>query len=80
MMQAQSKMDFRSDMSASTVLTLIIHGDRDMGTPIASLALLLQRAFANHVLTALTIDLLVSAIAFFCFVWVELQRLNASRP
>jgi pimeloyl-ACP methyl ester carboxylesterase len=35
MMQAQSKTDFRGDMSAFTVPTLIIHGDRDMGAPLA---------------------------------------------
>lgn len=35
MMQAQSETDFRGDMAAFTVPTLIIHGDRDMGTPIA---------------------------------------------
>lgn len=35
MMQAQSETDFRDDMSAFTVPTLIIHGDRDMGAPIA---------------------------------------------
>lgn len=35
MMQAQSKTDFRGDMSAFTVPTLIIHGDRDMGAPSA---------------------------------------------
>ncbi|HEY9664300.1 MAG TPA: alpha/beta hydrolase, partial [Allocoleopsis sp.] len=35
MMQAQSETDFRGDMSAFTVPTLIIHGDRDRGTPIA---------------------------------------------
>jgi pimeloyl-ACP methyl ester carboxylesterase len=35
MMQAQSETDFRDDMAAFTVPTLIIHGDRDMGAPIA---------------------------------------------
>lgn len=35
MMQAQSETDFRGDMSAFTVPTVIIHGDRDMGAPIA---------------------------------------------
>lgn len=35
MMQAQSETDFRGDMSAFTVPTLIIHGDRDLGAPIA---------------------------------------------
>lgn len=42
-------------------------------------ALFLQRAFANHIATALTTDLLISAIAFFCFAWVELKRLSTSR-
>ncbi|MBD3881612.1 DUF2834 domain-containing protein [Phormidium tenue FACHB-886] len=41
--------------------------------------LFLQRAFANSIATALTTDLLISAIAFFCFAWVELKRLNCSR-
>ncbi|MBL1178898.1 alpha/beta fold hydrolase [Pantanalinema sp. GBBB05] len=35
MMQAQAETDFRDDIAAFTVPTLIIHGDRDMGTPIA---------------------------------------------
>lgn len=35
MMQAQSETDFQGDMSAFTIPTLIIHGDRDMGAPIA---------------------------------------------
>ncbi|MBW4579123.1 MAG: alpha/beta hydrolase [Tildeniella nuda ZEHNDER 1965/U140] len=35
MMQVQSETDFRGDMSAFTVPTLIIHGDHDMGAPIA---------------------------------------------
>jgi non-heme chloroperoxidase len=34
MMQAQAETDFRGDMSAFTVPTLIIHGDRDTGAPI----------------------------------------------
>jgi Terpene cyclase DEP1 len=38
-----------------------------------------QRAFENNVAAALTSDLLISAIAFFCFVWIELKRLNVSR-
>jgi hypothetical protein len=36
----------------------------------------LQQAFANNIATALTTDLLISAIAFFCFVWIELKRAN----
>jgi len=35
MMQAQAETDFQGDMSAFTVPTLIIHGDRDMGAPLA---------------------------------------------
>lgn len=35
MMQVQSETDFRGDMSAFTIPTLIIHGDSDMGVPIA---------------------------------------------
>lgn len=42
-------------------------------------ALFLHHAFANPIATALTIDLLISAIAFFYFVWIELKRLNRSR-
>jgi Terpene cyclase DEP1 len=41
-------------------------------------ALFLQRAIANPITTALTTDLLISAIAFFFFVWIELKRLNCS--
>ncbi|HAA33128.1 MAG TPA: hypothetical protein DCE56_42160 [Cyanobacteria bacterium UBA8553] len=41
--------------------------------------LFFQRAFANNIATALTTDLLISAIAFFCFVWIELKRLGISR-
>jgi hypothetical protein len=48
-------------------------------TALLSPTLFLQRAFANNIATALTTDLLISAIAFFCFVWIELKRLNVSR-
>jgi Terpene cyclase DEP1 len=48
-------------------------------TVLMSPALFLQRAFANNVAIALTSDLLISAIAFFCFTWIELKRLGASR-
>jgi Terpene cyclase DEP1 len=41
--------------------------------------LFLQRAFENNVAAALTSDLLISAIAFFSLVWIELKRLGASR-
>jgi Terpene cyclase DEP1 len=49
--------------------------------PIALLSpsLFLQRAFANNIAAALTSDLLISAIAFFCFVWIELKRLGTSQ-
>jgi hypothetical protein len=42
-------------------------------------SLFLQRAFENNVAAALTSDLLISAIAFFCFAWIELKRLGVSR-
>lgn len=41
--------------------------------------LFLQRAFENNIAAALTSDLLISAIAFFSFIWIELKRLNISR-
>ncbi|NJO51009.1 MAG: DUF2834 domain-containing protein [Leptolyngbyaceae cyanobacterium RM2_2_4] len=41
--------------------------------------LFLQATFANNITTAWASDLIISAIAFFCFVWVELKRLNVSR-
>lgn len=39
----------------------------------------LQQAFANNIAAGLTTDLLISVIAFFCFVWIELKRLNIPR-
>lgn len=39
----------------------------------------LQQAFANNIAAGLTTDLLISAIAFFWFVWIELKRLNIPR-
>lgn len=48
-------------------------------TVLLSPTLFLQRAFENNVATALTSDLLISAIAFFCFVWIELKRLGTPR-
>ena len=39
----------------------------------------LHQAFANNIAAGLTTDLLISAIAFFCFVWIELKRLNIPR-
>jgi uncharacterized RDD family membrane protein YckC len=41
-------------------------------------ALFFQRAFSNNIATAVTADLLISAIAFFCLVWIELKRLGSS--
>lgn len=41
--------------------------------------LLLQKAFENNVAAAVASDLLISATAFFCFVWIELKRLDVSR-
>lgn len=42
-------------------------------------SLFLQAAFANNIAAALTTDLLISVVAFFCFVWIELKRLGVSR-
>lgn len=36
------------------------------------------QALANPVAIALTIDLAISCLVFFCFAWFELQRLNVS--
>lgn len=41
--------------------------------------LFLQRAFENNIAAALTSDLLISVIAFFGFVWIELKRLGSAR-
>lgn len=48
-------------------------------TALLSPILFLQRAFANNIATALTTDLLISAIVFFCFAWIELKQLSVSR-
>jgi Terpene cyclase DEP1 len=48
-------------------------------TALLSPPLFLQRAFENNIAAALTSDLLISSIAFFCFAWIELKRLNVSR-
>jgi preprotein translocase subunit SecY len=48
-------------------------------TALLSPILFLQQAFENNIAAALTSDLLISAIAFFCFVWIELKRLGVSR-
>jgi hypothetical protein len=39
----------------------------------------LQQTFANSIATAWATDLLISAVVFFGFVWIELKRLNVSR-
>lgn len=43
---------------------------------LSSPTLFLQRAFANYITAGLTGDLLISAVAFFCFVWIEFKRLS----
>jgi Terpene cyclase DEP1 len=48
-------------------------------TAIVSPTLFLQRVFANNVAAADISDLLISAIAFFCFATIELKRLGSSR-
>jgi Terpene cyclase DEP1 len=48
-------------------------------TALVSLSLFFQRAFANNVAAGLTSDLVISAIAFFSFVWIELKRMGVSR-
>jgi Terpene cyclase DEP1 len=42
-------------------------------------SLFLQATFANPIASAWASDLLISAIAFFCFVWFELKRLNCAQ-
>jgi Terpene cyclase DEP1 len=44
-----------------------------------SLPLFFQRAFANNIASAFSSDLIISAITFFCFAWLELKRLGTSR-
>jgi hypothetical protein len=41
--------------------------------------LFLQKAIANNVATGLTSDLIISALVFFSFAWIELKRLSISR-
>ena len=48
-------------------------------TALLSPTLFLQRAFENNIAAALTSDLLISAIAFFDFTWIELKRLGSDR-
>jgi hypothetical protein len=40
--------------------------------------LFLERSFANHVATMWATDVIVSALAFFCFASIELKRLGSS--
>jgi hypothetical protein len=49
--------------------------------PIALLSpsLFLQQTFVNNITTTWASDLIISAIVFFCYVGVELQRLKVSR-
>lgn len=48
-------------------------------TVLLSPALFFQRAFANHIAILVASDLSISAIAFFCFAWIELKRLKITR-
>jgi hypothetical protein len=48
-------------------------------TVLVSPALFMQRAFVNNVSSAVGDDLLISAIAFWGFVWMELKRLKVSQ-
>jgi Terpene cyclase DEP1 len=48
-------------------------------TTLLSPALFLQATFANNISTTWAYDLVISAIAFFCFAWMELKRLHVSR-
>ncbi len=41
--------------------------------------LFLQQTFANVIASTWATDLLISAVVFFCFVWIELKRLKISR-
>ena len=48
-------------------------------TQLFSLTLFLQKAFANNIASDITTDLLISAIAFFGFSFIELKRLGSSQ-
>jgi hypothetical protein len=48
-------------------------------TALLSPTLFLQKTFANNISTAFANDLVISAIAFFCFAWMELKRLKVSQ-
>jgi hypothetical protein len=41
--------------------------------------LFLERSFANHIAIDLATDLIISAIAFWCFAAIELKRLGSSQ-
>lgn len=41
--------------------------------------LFLQQTFANAIASTWATDLLISAVVFFGFVWIELKRLKVSR-
>ncbi|MBI4783852.1 MAG: DUF2834 domain-containing protein [Oscillatoriophycideae cyanobacterium NC_groundwater_1537_Pr4_S-0.65um_50_18] len=42
-------------------------------------SLFLQKTFVNNIATTWASDLILSAIAFFYFAWIELKRLQVSR-
>jgi hypothetical protein len=42
-------------------------------------SLFFQKTFANYISATWAGDLLISAIVFFCFAWMELKRLRVSR-
>ena len=44
-----------------------------------SIKLLIQQGFANYAAADLTTDLLISALVFLCFSFLELKRLGVSR-
>jgi Terpene cyclase DEP1 len=48
-------------------------------TALLSPSLFLQATFANPISTAWATDLLISAVVFFGFAWIELSRLGVSR-
>lgn len=41
--------------------------------------LFFQQTFANAIASTWATDLILSVVVFFCFAWLELKRLNASR-
>jgi Terpene cyclase DEP1 len=48
-------------------------------TTLLSPSLFLRATFANTISTTWANDVIISAIAFFCFAWIELKRLHVSR-